>query len=169
MGDVARGRESRRRDQPLRDPYKPSRSLLRASDAAAGAADVRGTCAWLNHHTPGPPGVRGWPARRGPKSLHDPGHAVPAAGNLPPGALRGESWWRTPMAYSSPRSADGASAMRTPSEAEALIEAVPGPDRPIWATAMYAGLRRGQLQALRAQRPRPSGRRNPGRVRLGVP
>ena len=35
-------------------------------------------------------------------------------------------------------------------EAEALIEAVPAQDRPIWATAMYAGLRRGELQALRA-------------------
>ncbi|HWW67221.1 MAG TPA: tyrosine-type recombinase/integrase [Solirubrobacterales bacterium] len=39
----------------------------------------------------------------------------------------------------------------TPAEAEALIEAVPGADRSIWATAMYAGLRRGELQALRAQ------------------
>jgi len=38
-----------------------------------------------------------------------------------------------------------------PAEAEALIEAVPALDRPIWATAMYAGLRRGELQALRAE------------------
>lgn len=33
----------------------------------------------------------------------------------------------------------------TPAEAEALIAAVPQADRPIWATAMYAGLRRGEL------------------------
>ena len=39
----------------------------------------------------------------------------------------------------------------TPSEAEALISALPDGDRPIWATAMYAGLRRGELQALRAE------------------
>jgi integrase len=39
----------------------------------------------------------------------------------------------------------------TPAEAEALIAAVPAADRPIWATAMYAGLRRGELQALRAE------------------
>lgn len=34
-------------------------------------------------------------------------------------------------------------------EAEALIAAVRQSDRAIWATAMYAGLRRGELQALR--------------------
>jgi integrase len=39
----------------------------------------------------------------------------------------------------------------TPAEAEALIGALPATDRPIWATAMYAGLRRGELQALRAE------------------
>jgi integrase len=39
----------------------------------------------------------------------------------------------------------------TPAEAEALIAALPVADRPIWATAMYAGLRRGELQALRAE------------------
>jgi len=34
-------------------------------------------------------------------------------------------------------------------EARALIDAVPEGDRAIWATALYAGLRRGELQALR--------------------
>jgi integrase len=37
-----------------------------------------------------------------------------------------------------------------PAEAEALIAAAPTHDRAIWATALYAGLRRGELQALRA-------------------
>jgi integrase len=37
----------------------------------------------------------------------------------------------------------------TPEEAAALIAALPVGDRPIWATAVYAGLRRGELQALR--------------------
>ena len=36
-----------------------------------------------------------------------------------------------------------------PEEARALIEALPEGDRAIWATALYAGLRRGELQALR--------------------
>lgn len=36
-----------------------------------------------------------------------------------------------------------------PAEAAALLDALPGEDRPIWATAFYAGLRRGELQALR--------------------
>ena len=38
-----------------------------------------------------------------------------------------------------------------PREAEALIAALPSEDRATWATAMYAGLRRGELQALRAE------------------
>jgi integrase len=36
-----------------------------------------------------------------------------------------------------------------PSEARALIEALPAADRALWASALYAGLRRGELQALR--------------------
>ncbi|MDP8943141.1 MAG: site-specific integrase [Actinomycetota bacterium] len=37
----------------------------------------------------------------------------------------------------------------SPEEAAALIAAVPEGDRALWATAMYAGLRRGELLALR--------------------
>jgi len=36
-----------------------------------------------------------------------------------------------------------------PAEARALIAAAPQADRAVWATALYAGLRRGELQALR--------------------
>jgi integrase len=39
----------------------------------------------------------------------------------------------------------------TPAEAKALIAALPEDDRAIWATAFYAGLRRGELLALRAR------------------
>lgn len=39
----------------------------------------------------------------------------------------------------------------SPDEAEALVAAVPAKDRAIWAIAMYAGLRRGELQALRVR------------------
>lgn len=37
----------------------------------------------------------------------------------------------------------------TPAEAAALIQLLPVEDRALWATAFYAGLRRGELQALR--------------------
>lgn len=37
----------------------------------------------------------------------------------------------------------------TATEAARLLDALPDSDRPIWATAFYAGLRRGELQALR--------------------
>jgi integrase len=36
-----------------------------------------------------------------------------------------------------------------PAQATALLEALPMQDRAIWATAPYAGLRRGELKALR--------------------
>jgi integrase len=36
----------------------------------------------------------------------------------------------------------------SPEEADRLLAALPERDRPIWATAMYAGLRRGELRAL---------------------
>jgi integrase len=37
----------------------------------------------------------------------------------------------------------------SPEEASKLIEALPDRDRALWATALYGGLRRGELQALR--------------------
>ena len=39
-----------------------------------------------------------------------------------------------------------------PTEARALLAALPDDDRATWGTAMYAGLRRGELMALRANR-----------------
>ena len=38
-----------------------------------------------------------------------------------------------------------------PREAKALLEALVPEDRPVWASALYAGLRRGELRALRWQ------------------
>src|SRR6185295_13681774 len=37
----------------------------------------------------------------------------------------------------------------SPEEAQVLLAALPDRDRAIWATALYAGLRRGELMALR--------------------
>ncbi len=44
----------------------------------------------------------------------------------------------------------GRDRIASPSEAAALIAALPARDRAVWATAMYAGLRRGELMALRS-------------------
>ena len=37
----------------------------------------------------------------------------------------------------------------SPQETATLLQALPAADRPVWAAAMYAGLRRGELRALR--------------------
>jgi integrase len=43
------------------------------------------------------------------------------------------------------------SRIATPAEAASLLAALPVEDRAVWATAFYAGLRRGELQALRVR------------------
>lgn len=48
-----------------------------------------------------------------------------------------------------PAARNGRTRFATPQEAASLLAAVPARDRAIWATAMYAGLRRGELGALR--------------------
>ena len=48
-----------------------------------------------------------------------------------------------------PRIPKGRDRVAPPEEAARLIAALPQADQPLWATAMYAGLRRGELQALR--------------------
>ncbi len=42
----------------------------------------------------------------------------------------------------------GRTRVATPAECARLLAALPARDRPLWATAMYAGLRRGELMAL---------------------
>ena len=48
-----------------------------------------------------------------------------------------------------PRSEGKRERIASPTEAAELIAALPPEDRALWATAMYAGLRRGELRALR--------------------
>jgi integrase len=43
----------------------------------------------------------------------------------------------------------GRDRIASPAEAERLLAALPDADRPLWATALYAGLRRGELMGLR--------------------
>jgi integrase len=45
----------------------------------------------------------------------------------------------------------GRDRIASPAEAELLLAALAAPDRPLWATALYAGLRRGELMGLRWQ------------------
>ena len=55
----------------------------------------------------------------------------------------------------------------SPDEATALLAALPDEDRALWATALYAGLRRGELRALRWADVDLRGRRDPRRARVG--
>lgn len=48
-----------------------------------------------------------------------------------------------------PRARGRRNRIATAAEAKRLVETLPPDDQPIWATAFYAGLRRGELQALR--------------------
>ena len=45
----------------------------------------------------------------------------------------------------------GRDRIASPEQGRKLIEALPQQDRALWATAMYAGLRRGELIALQVQ------------------
>jgi integrase len=45
----------------------------------------------------------------------------------------------------------GRDRIAAPDECARLLEALPASERPLWATAMYAGLRRGELMALRLE------------------
>jgi integrase len=48
-----------------------------------------------------------------------------------------------------PEVGQGRTWLGTPEDARALLDALPDKDRALWATAFYAGLRRGELRALR--------------------
>jgi integrase len=48
-----------------------------------------------------------------------------------------------------PRGDRGRQRIADPAEAQALLDALPAQDRALWATALYGGLRRGELRALR--------------------
>jgi len=48
-----------------------------------------------------------------------------------------------------PAARNGRERFATPGEAVKLLAGVPGRDRAVWATAMYGGLRRGEIMALR--------------------
>jgi integrase len=50
-----------------------------------------------------------------------------------------------------PKVRGGRDRIAPPDECAKLLDALAAPDRALWATAMYAGLRRGELMALRVE------------------
>ena len=71
-------------------------------------------------------------------------------GDLQAGARRGEVAVNPVVGVRCRRTAPAAPD-RGPAECARLLAALPQRDQPLWATAMYAGLRRGELMALRIE------------------
>jgi integrase len=61
---------------------------------------------------------------------------------------RGEAAINPTTGLELPAIRGGRDRIASPDEAERLLDALPEADRPLWATAMYAGLRRGELRAI---------------------
>jgi integrase len=65
--------------------------------------------------------------------------------------IRGEIAVNPVVGLQMPAVRGGRNRIATPTECAELLDALPARDRPVWATAMYAGLRRGELMALRIE------------------
>ena len=64
---------------------------------------------------------------------------------------RGEIALNPTLGLEMPAVRGGRDRIAAPEECARLLEALDEKDRPVWATAMYAGLRRGELMALRIE------------------
>jgi integrase len=65
--------------------------------------------------------------------------------------IRGEIAVNPLLGLQLPAVRGGRNRIATPRECARLLDALPERDRPLWATAMFAGLRRGELMALRVE------------------
>ena len=65
--------------------------------------------------------------------------------------VRGEIAVNPTTGLEMPAVRGGRDRIASPEECGRLLEALPYGDRPLWATAMYAGLRRGELRALQVE------------------
>lgn len=65
--------------------------------------------------------------------------------------IRGEIAVNPVVGLQMPAVRGGRNRIATPAECAELLDALPARDRPLWATAMYAGLRRGEMMALRIE------------------
>jgi hypothetical protein len=124
-----------------RDGKKIRKTFALESEARRACRCTLSACQGRSEGTEADHGARGVGGlARGGQGRHDP---QPLGGSL------------QALGHSQLRAGDEASGapgdrerFASPDEAAKLIEAVPDADRAIWATAMYAGLRRGELQAL---------------------
>jgi integrase len=76
---------------------------------------------------------------------------LPVRGIYKRAVSRGEVAVNPTQGLAMPAVRGGRDRIASPAEGLRLLEAVPKRDRPVWATAMYAGLRRGELMALRVE------------------
>jgi integrase len=76
---------------------------------------------------------------------------LPVRGIYKRSLSRGELAVNPTTGLAMPAVRGGRDRIASPEECERLLEALPKSDRPLWATAMYAGLRRGELRALRIE------------------
>lgn len=65
--------------------------------------------------------------------------------------VRGEISVNPVVGLQMPAVRGGRNRIASPKECAELLDALPARDRPLWATAMYGGLRRGELMALRIE------------------
>jgi integrase len=76
---------------------------------------------------------------------------LPLRGIYKRAVARGEIAVNPTAGLDMPAVRGGRDRIADPAECQVLLDALPERDRPVWATAMYAGLRRGELMALRIE------------------
>ena len=123
---------------------------------------MRSRCGFASFPSSAPPAsltFAGWTCRTSSTACSPPGWGrrrsrPPCTRCARSSAARssGATWPRTrARAWTCPAARGRRTRFATPAEAEALIAAAPEGDRAIWATAFYAGLRHGELRALRVE------------------
>ena len=168
VGDVARRCARRDDPQPLRRPVQAERPpRLRDLDAPARPARPRRREAVRHHPRSSVQDLVDRMLGDGPTRARSATRSSPSARST--GARSHAARSRSiPSAASSSRpSAAAATGSRRRRRRPRSIAALPEDDRAVWATAFYAGLRLGELLALRDERRRPRRRRHPRRALLG--
>ena len=173
-GGVARGRSLGRDPHAGRPPLQAfSAAQLRARPETQDPARARWCEARLDHPrrlaalrrpSPSDPGQPETPRTRDARSLHDPQHDRAAPLDLPARAQTRTHRCQPDRRARAPRGRGAPRPDRLPRRSCRLLEALAAwpsttGDVPLWATAFYAGLRRGELQALEWRR-RPRRRRD---------
>ncbi len=149
------------------DRYKPS--AIRSYEAALRDHDRSRARRQATRRRAAPrrPAPRRRPARRGTRPVDDPQRAHAVARRSIRRAIENGDVGGQPVRESPPAGGQGRrERIASPEEAQRLLAALPDRDRPVWATALYAGLRRGELMALRWEDVDLAARRDPRRALL---